>query len=130
MRSIKGFVLSQYLITLIAGAVLMHTMVISIFLSISGLTFAIELQDEIGIQQLRRLLLLSYDMCCMTDCVSFEYKNEKYTLQYVNENLIMQPGTQIFLTDVDACTFVQYGRDLYMEYVRDGKVYERFLYES
>ena len=60
----------------------------------------------------------------------FEYKNEKYTLQYVNENLIMQPGTQIFLTDVDACTFVQYGRDLYMEYARDGKVYERFLYES
>ena len=130
MRSMKGFVLSQYLITLIAGAVLMHTMVVSIFLSMSGLRFAIELQDEIGIQQLRRLLLLSYDMRCMTDYVSFEYKNEKYTLQCVNQNLILQPGTQIILTDVDGCTFVQYGRDLYMEYVRDGKVYERFLYGS
>ena len=127
-RRMKGFVLSEYLISLLAGSILMTTIVVSIALAKEGLHFSDILQDEIGMYQIRRILLLSYDVTYSEDELFFEYQKETYTMSYINGNIVIRPGTQIVLTNVDNAYFVLNEERIYLLYEREGTTYERLLY--
>ena len=86
-----------------------------------------EINDEIALQQLREQLLIAYDMNISADRLSFRYKNDDFTLSLVNGMLILQPGTQIYLNDVDNLYFETEHNCIYVNYERNSKEYKRVI---
>lgn len=86
-----------------------------------------EINDEIALSQLREQLLIAYDMQVTNDELSFIYKNKNYKLSFVNNKLLLQPGTQIYLNDVDDLYFNILNECIYVCYERNNKQYERII---
>ncbi len=86
-----------------------------------------EINDEIALMQLREILLIAYDMDIYSDELNFRYKNKDFSLSLVNNKLLLQPGTQIFLNDVDNIVFKTKNDFIYIEYERNNETYERLI---
>ncbi len=86
-----------------------------------------EINDEIALMQLREILLIAYDMNIYSDELNFRYKNKDFSLSLVNNKLLLQPGTQIFLNDVDNIVFKTKNDFIYIEYERNNETYERLI---
>lgn len=94
----------------------------------SGIPFSYsEIFDELSLSQLRESLLISYEMRFEEDRLSFRLHNRDFILSKVNDKLIMQPGTQIFLSRIDELHFEEKGGVIYVCYEREGRKYERVL---
>jgi len=74
---------------------------------------------------LRKILMLSYDLENNGDSLSFIYKNDDYELYQTNNRLILKPGTQIILNDIDSAEFINKNGCIYLIYETNGKTYER-----
>ena len=123
-RSRNGSVLiADVLMSVMIVVMLVPVTVISIALMHDAMQFNMQVQDETALTQLRRILLISYDMETDGTCLYFEYQGRQCRLQQVNENLIIQPGTQIILADIDTCSFVTEGNTVNLSYERNGKTY-------
>lgn len=86
-----------------------------------------EINDEIALSQLREYLLISYDIRNYNNHLNFIYKNKDFSLNLVNNKLLMQPGTQIILNDIDDLYFENRGNYIYVVYIRKTKTYERII---
>lgn len=86
-----------------------------------------EINDEIALEQLREQLLISYDMNISSDQLNFVYKNKNFTLSLVNGKLLLQPGTQMYLNDVENLYFDSRDGCIYVCYERGNKQFERVL---
>lgn len=115
---------------------LIGLIIITTMLPICALTFKYagdinfdynEINDEIALMQLRELMLISYDVYINNDSVDFIYKNKQFKLSNVNDKLILQPGTQIFLNDIDDLYFDERNSCIYVCYKRKNKNYERII---
>lgn len=94
------------------------------------LQFQHALQDEIAIIQLRRYLAIAYDLEVNDNQIAFTRADEDMRLHVVNRNLIIQPGTYIFLDDIDHVYFYTRVNTVMMEYQRGDQEYEVFLYQK
>ena len=83
------------------------------------------LADEIGLQELREVMLISYELKIMDKRLEFLYQDENYSLALVNNKLLLQPGTLIYLNDIDDLNFFIKDNSIYIRYLRKGKEYER-----
>lgn len=98
------------------------------FIYTSNIPFDYEqINDEIALNQLRQNLLIAYDMDVDSNKVSFTYKNKDFHLSLVNGNLLLQPGTQIYLSDIDDLYFEVKNGCVYVCYERNNKQYERII---
>jgi len=86
-----------------------------------------EINDEIALCQLREILLISYDMHVSSNRLDFRYRNDDFRLSLVNEKLILQPGTQIFLNDIDDVSFKKSNGCIYVCYRKENHEYERVI---
>ncbi|MBQ2658578.1 MAG: hypothetical protein IJF87_08435 [Erysipelotrichaceae bacterium] len=86
-----------------------------------------QINDEIAISQLREQMLICYDLKFSRDVLRFRYKNDDFRLSLVNNMLLLQPGTQIYLNDVDSLYFEKRNGCIYVVYERDGKKYEQVI---
>jgi len=86
-----------------------------------------EINDELALFQLRETMLIAYDLQYSFDQLDFIYANKEFRLSQVNNRLILQPGTQIFLDDIDEVYFEKRNGCIYVHYQRDNKQYERIL---
>lgn len=86
-----------------------------------------EINDEIALAQLREQMLIAYDMYVTSDQIDFIYKNKDFKLSLVNGKLILQPGTQIYLADIDDLRFETRNGCVYVIYERNNKTYERVI---
>ncbi len=86
-----------------------------------------EISDEVTLAQLREILLIAYDMRAGYSALSFRYQNREFSLSLVNGKLILQPGTQIYLADLDELHFEERNGVIYVCYERDGKENERVI---
>ena len=86
-----------------------------------------EINDEIALAQLREQMLIAYDMDVDRNEINFVYKNKNYKLSLVNNKLILQPGTQIYLADVDNLYFDIRNNCVYVVYERNKKEFERVI---
>lgn len=89
-----------------------------------------EVSDELALAELRELLLITYDMDVSYDSLNFIYQNKNYSLSMVNNKLLLQPGTQIYLNDIDDLHFEIRGNAIYVMYQRKNKNYERAIGSS
>ena len=84
-----------------------------------------EINDEIALSQLRENLLIAYDIDYDYNQLRFDYQNKMYLLSYINNKLILQPGTQIYLNNIDELHFETKDSIIYVCYERNNKRYER-----
>ena len=85
------------------------------------------LQDQIALVQLRHYLAVAYDIELQPTLISFQRQQEEMRLRLVNQNLIIQPGTQIFLMDIESAMFYLENDSVILRYVRENQEYEVFL---
>lgn len=123
----KGFILENILSMFIISTFIPIMFNCLLLLKIDD--FSYDLQDEIALIQLRRILSVSYDLQANDNCLSFIYKNEQRMISEVNKNLIMQKGTIIILCDVEDVSFVINDGLLYLYYRRLDKDYEKIVYK-
>ena len=86
-----------------------------------------QINDEISICQLRELLLIAYDMQVHDDTLIFRYQNKIFRLSKINEYLLLQPGSQIYLNNVDSLYFKEMNNCIYVVYEKNNKTYEKII---
>ena len=127
MSNRKGFALVEVLVAVLTVCICIPIMVSVISLMRTSLKDRTSLQDQIALVQLRRYLAVSYDIELLPSSLTFQRQHEEMRLSVVNQNLIVQPGTQMFLMDIEAALFYLEGDSVMLRYVRDNQEYEVFL---
>lgn len=86
-------------------------------------------QDQIGLRQLRHILLLSEAVSAVDNTLSGMLYNEEYTLILDRRRLVKTPGYEIMLMDLSAMSFITKGECIYLQYQKnnDSKINERWL---
>lgn len=127
MSNRKGFALVEVLVAVLTVCICIPIMVSVISLMRTSLKDRTSLQDQITLVQLRRYLAVAYDIELLPSSLTFQRQHEEMRLSVVNQNLIVQPGTQMFLMDIEAALFYLEGDSVMLRYVRDNQEYEVFL---
>ena len=122
-----GIILKETAAVILIVLMLIPVCVVCISALSASFRFHEEIQDRIALQQLRRMMLLAYDAETAGDHVAFEYQGEKRELRFVNRWLLVQPGTLIFLSDVDGGHFFEKDGGIYVVYERNGQETECIL---
>ena len=127
MSKRKGFALVEVLVAILTVCICIPIMVSVISLMHTSLKDRTSLQDQIALIQLRRYLAVAYDVELLPSSLTFQRQHEEMRLSVVNQNLIVQPGTQMFLMEIEAALFYLEGDSVMLRYVRDNQEYEVFL---
>ena len=127
MSNRKGFALIEVLVAVLTVCICIPIMVSVISLMRTSLKDRTSLQDQIALVQLRRYLAVAYDIELLPSSLIFQRQHEEMRLSVVNQNLIVQPGTQMFLMDIEAALFYLEGDSVMLRYIRDNQEYEVFL---
>lgn len=126
----RGFISIRYLIAL---CIAMSILPIVVFVMMQSTNFYFDysiVNDEMALLQLRRIMLLSYDVNNYGDSLSFLYKNKDYELELINNRLILSPGYQMFLDEVDDLYFDEDGNVLNIYYEKKGKRFIAPIYKT
>lgn len=86
--------------------------------------------DEISLHQLRKIMLISYNIENSGDELNFIYHNEDYKLSLVNGRLVLSPGYQVFLNNVDCVSFNENDGVLSLSYLRGDDEKQTYLYKE
>lgn len=127
MRRNKGFLLEQVLISIMIISILLPISISCIQLLQNKETITQNIQDEIALRQLRQILLLSYDISYNEDVLTFTYQQKQWELYYRNQHLVLTPGTQIFITEIEQASFFETNECIYLVYQREGETFEKIL---
>lgn len=85
-----------------------------------------EANNEMALMDLRRVMLLAYDIDVSDYEISFIYHNDNYTLRYLNNKLLLQPGSQMYLNGILDAYFTKENGSIYVNYIdENGKEYKR-----
>ncbi len=87
----------------------------------------VQINNELAMYQLRRVMLIAYNLEIEEDRLNFIYHNDDYQLSLINNNLLLQPGTQIYLSDVDEIRFYVENNCLHLVYRRKDREYENII---
>lgn len=123
----KGFALVEVLVAVLTVCICIPIMVSVISLMRTSLKDRTSLQDQIALVQLRRYLAVAYDIELLPSSLTFQRQHEEMRLSVVNQNLIVQPGTQMFLMDIEAALFYLEEDSVMLRYVRNHQEYEVYL---
>lgn len=129
MRRHAGYALIEVLLTLIILTAMLPITLVCIQPFEQMLKFNQEIQDQIALSQLRRILMLSYQVSCSDSEINFTYHQHPQTVSLINNHLVISPGTQIFMTEIDGVMFFEKGKFIYIAYTRNQKEYEKILGE-
>lgn len=126
-RNHRGTILVDFLLTLFITVSLLPIILSSIAVLSKGIVRNFQIQDMIATNQLRRVLAISYDLKIEDQTLYFQYQKKEMHLGLVNENIIIQPGTQIIYTNVDSCEFKCDDDVIIICYERNGNKYEEAI---
>ncbi len=126
-RGRRGFMTGRLVFSLAVCLMMMPLTVTAMKVIGRQLVFREEVQDEIALAQLRRILITGDDYVCSRQEVTFLYHSATVRLYTVNRRVILTPGTQIFLSDIDSAYFYLDNGLLYISYSRMDRTYERVL---
>ena len=127
MSNRKGFALVEVLVAILTVCICIPIIVSVISLMRTSLKDRVFLQDQIALIQLRRYLAVAYEIELLPSSLTFQRQHEEMRLSVVNQNLIVQPGTQMFLMDIEAALFYLEEDSVMLRYVRNHQEYEVYL---
>lgn len=123
----RGVILTDLLLTVLI-AVLLVPVIMICFRSLQGtMDFNEEVQDTIAEAQIRHILMIATDKKLSNGTLNFTYQEKEMKLSFVNDHLILQPGTQIFFSNTDEGTLKTDGHLLYAVYSRGDWEYEKVI---
>ena len=115
----NGMIMTNFLVTLLTFMISINV-IFSCMNIISKHNFYEEnLQDLIGLSQLSRYLILADEIKIENNCIHFKYLDKDMKVDVVNKNLIIQPGTQFVIVNIDYLNFYIENNLLYIEYKRN-----------
>lgn len=117
-----GSVLLEFLGLLFAVSCLLPGVAASIGVLPEILVFRRSVQDEAALSQMRRILMMSYQIDVTPDTLGYVYQMRDFSLSEVNGRLIIQPGTQLILADIETAWFEAENGIVYVYYERNGKL--------
>lgn len=88
------------------------------------------INDELCLYRLRRMLLIAYDTEIDDNVMSFIYKDSERQLSLLNGRLVMTPGYQMFLDEIDSLYFRENEGCIELVYEKDNKEYKAVLCEA
>lgn len=98
------------------------------FLLSSKITFDYdEVNDEIAFNDLRRIMLLAYNIELHDTSIDLTYQNNEYALAYDGNRLVLSPGYQMFINDAEDLRFEEKNGCIYVCYSRNNKEYEKII---
>lgn len=112
-----GYILEQLLITLLVCAFLIPVAMVILAVLSRMIASPADFQDEAAIAQLRHVINVSSDFECSGSELSFIHHGERQRLVLRNGNLdLIDPGTQIFLSDLSEVSFSVSNDLIYVTY--------------
>ena len=123
----RGSILVEYLITLYIFLLLIEVFNSCLVIAERSLKHNSLLNEEVSLIQLRRTLLLSYDIENKGNSLEYEYQDRRFILNEINNNLIVQPGTQIVIMDINNLYFYEVNNNIYISYMKNEELYEKAL---
>lgn len=123
----RGGTTIEFLMALLISCMLLPIVYTSIRLLINHEYFNQNAQDEIALYQLRQILLLADNISITSDGLSGTLYDEEIRVVCKNKHLYLQPGTQIFITDVEDGYFSNENNLYYFNYLRGNKWMKRVL---
>lgn len=123
MRNNRGFTSLRTIIALIVTLTILP-IAVNIIAYTSSIKFEYDLiNDELSIYQLRRIMLIAYDVYNDGNSLNFIYHNDDYSLSEINGRLVLKPGYQVFLDNIDYLEFIEEGDAVWLRYEKDNKEY-------
>ena len=126
-RDTVGSIMTEFMISMLIVVSFLPIAMNSILVISKSIGFSEEIQDEIALAQLRRILVIGYNFKNRGNQLEFTYQGKEVVLSYKNNHLLLSPGTQIFLSEIDSCIFEEEGKLLKCIYERKEKIYEKVL---
>ena len=125
MSGNRGITYGRTLIALLITLTILP-LAISIFSFVANIKPNYNLSNnELALIDLRRRLLIAYDLNIEENRLEFINNGETNYLYYVNDKLILSPGTQIYLNDVKDVYFNLENGVIYLNYItNDNKEYK------
>ena len=124
MSGNRGITYGRTLIALLITLTILP-LAISIFSFVANIKPNYNLLNELALIDLRRRLLIAYDLNIEENRLEFINNGETNYLYYVNDKLILSPGTQIYLNDVKDVYFNLENGVIYLNYItNDNKEYK------
>ncbi len=123
-RKSRGFVLGELVVVMSTMCALLPIVVLVMGILVRFPLSSLDVQDEIGISQLRRVMNVCYDKTIHGTTLSCNYESKIVELYTNGNNLFIAPGTWIFLNEVDEVFFDVRSGVLFMTYIRNGKIRE------
>ena len=128
MSGNRGFTYGRTLIALLITLTILP-LLISIFSFVANIKLNYNLlNNELALIDLRRKLLIAYDLNVNDNSLEFKNNGETNYLYYVNDKLILSPGTQIYLNDVKDVYFNKENGVIYLNYItNDNEEYKSVI---
>lgn len=127
IRNSRGVILSDLLLTILIVLMLVPAVMVCLQVLQGTLLFSEDVQDMIAEAQIRHILMLADQKEVEGDSLVFDYQNREMRLSFVNDHLILQPGTQIFFSDTDQGKISARGNLIYAVYTRGDETYEKVI---
>lgn len=127
IRNARGVILIDFLLTLLIMILLVPAVMICLRSVQGTMEINEEVQDTIAQAQLRQILLIASDKKMNNGTLEFTCQDRTMRLSFVNDHLIIQPGTQIFFSAVDAGYLKTEGNLIYAVYTRKNTTYEKVI---
>ncbi len=86
------------------------------------------LQDINGVLQLKQILNLGSNIEISSDQIEYDYNENHFTVNLINDRLIIQPGTNILILDINSVEFIEDDLGLVIIYQREDQTYHRRIY--
>lgn len=118
----KGFTLLEVLVSMFAFAFVVNAS-LNIYLLAAHLDLDVDFAQDINaIYQLRMMLVLGEDMEVDDEEITYRFDDDVMTLSLDERRLILKPGTNIVMDNIDYVYFER-GLDeyVYMYYIRNNK---------
>lgn len=120
----RGFISINTLVAFIVTLSIIP-LAVSVISSVANINISYtEVNDELALLDLRRKLLIVYDVKNNGNSLSFIYDNDDFELSLINNRLVLTPGYQMFLDDIDYIDFVEEENSIYIRYGRKNKEYK------
>lgn len=120
----RGFIELRTIIALLI-TITMLPLATYIITFASNLDFSYdEINDEISLLELRKILLIAYDVRNDGGNLNFIYDDTNYSLSLINNRMVLQPGYQMFLDKIDDLEFINEGNSIYVKYNKNNKEYK------
>jgi len=83
------------------------------------------IQNEIATLQIRRILLIAEEIEVNEDQITYKIDNKLWKIKFINNHVILTPGSQIIYENVSMVRFYEIANEVYINYYIGNQEYHK-----